>query len=304
MRRVNYLIISFLLLFGCNDSPKRDNISTRKNDTIVNVFINKKINLDSCLIIEDPDNRTDFSIIKKDCKFGLINTKRQLLLPIEYDIIERPHLADYFFVSKNSLFGVVTSDGTLTVPILYEHIEYDWKEQKSGEEDCFIVQKNKKLGSIDFHNNTRIPIEFDGISNWVEYGPDAHYVKKGNHYGIADYNTGKLIIPVEYDGIDAHNELIEVKKNGHYGILSWKNEGIIPCIYDRLYVDLDYFGFERNHKDRIFAQKDNIWNEFLLSGKLLKSNISTKEIDKDFLKYEPDSNEYRYHLRDCMVFSK
>ncbi len=304
MRSVNYLTISIILLLGCNNSSKRDNISIKKNDSFVNVFVNKKINLDSCSIVIDPYNRKDFSIIKKGSKFGLVNNENQLLLPAEYDTIERPRLADYFFITKNNLSGVVTSDGILTVPIFYEHIEYDWKEQKSGEKDCFLIQKNRKLGSIDFHNTIIIPFEYDGISNWVEYGPDAHYVKKGTQYGIIDYNTGELIIPVEFDGIVDHCGLIEIKNKGRYGIISWKNKEIIPCIYDRLYVDIDYFGFKQNHKDRIFAHKNNVWYEFLLSGKLLKSNVLTSEIDKVFLNYRPDSNEYRYHLNDCMVFPK
>ena len=304
MRRIFYIIASFCLILSCSNSPKKDKSITEISDTIKNIFISQPINLDSCSIIVDPYDRTDFSIIRKTDKFGLINDKNQLLLPIEFDTIERPRLADYFFITKNRLIGVVTSGGILTVPVYYEHIEYDWKEQKSAEEDCFIVQKNRKLGSIDFHNKTIIPIEYDGISNWVEYGPEAHFVKKGTKYGIIDYNTGKLIIPVEYDGIDVHRGVIEIKKNNRYGVVSWKNEEIIPCTYDRLFVDLDYFGFEKNHKDRIFAKKDNVWYAFLMNGKLLKSNVSTVEIDSDFLKYKPDSNEYRYHLKDCMVITK
>lgn len=297
-------VSSFILflLVGCINFHKKGKTSILNDDAFVNIFVNKKINLDSCSVIEDLHDRTDFFIIKKDAKFGLINSSNQLILPLIYDSIERPHLSNYFFISKNNLFGIVTSDGFLTVPIYYEHIEYDWKKQKSGDEDCFIVQKNNKLGSINFHNQTIIPIEYDGISNWVEYGPDAHYVKKGDHYGIIDYDSGKLIIPVVYDGIVSREEVIEIKMKGRYGIVSWKNEEIIPCIYDRLYVDLDYFGFEKNHKDRIFAETNNVWYEFLMTGKLYKSNVSPTKINAHILKYWPDSDEYRYHLQDCMVF--
>ena len=304
MKRIHYLILSLLTLFGCNSSPKKNQNSVQKCDTAINIFVNKNINLDSCTIINDPENRTNLSIIKKNDKFGLINNIKQLVLPCVYDSIERPHLADYFFISKNGLFGVVTTKGILTIPIIYEQIEYEWKNQQSDDEDNFIVQKNKKLGTIDFHNNTIIPIEYDGISNWVEYGPDAHYVKKGCHYGIVDYKTGKLIIPVLYDGICNHKGLIEIKMQGSYGIITLKNEEIIPCIYDRIFEDIDLFGFDKNHKDRIFARKNSIWYEFFLSGKISKSNISTKDINKDFLNYIPDSNEYSYHLKDCMVFPK
>jgi hypothetical protein len=304
MRKISCLLVSLYLILGCSHSPKKDRINI-ENDMIKNIFIYQTINLDSCSIIEDPFDRTDFSVIRKLDKFGLINDKKQLLLPIEYDTIERPHLAGYFFITKNNLSGVVTSDGILTVPLNYEHIEYDWKEQKSGDEDCFIVQKNQKLGSIDFHNRIIIPIEYDGISNWVEYGPDAHYVKKNKLYGLIDYNSGKLIIPVIYEGLIVHRtNCIEVKKNGLYGIINWNNKVIIPYIYNKIYVDFDFIGLDRSHKDLIYAENKANWYKFDPNGRLISSNVPLSQIEKDVLSYKPDSNEYRYALKDCMIFPK
>lgn len=305
MKSINYVFVILFLTLGCSQSPKKDKTFIDINDTIKSIFVYEKINLDDYSIVADKYDRTGFYIIRNSDKFGLIDDKNQLLLPLEYDTIERPRLADYFLITKNHKCGVVTSDGILTIPIDYEHIEYDWKEQKSGEEDCFIVQKNQKLGSIDFHNKIIIPIEYEGISNWVEYGPDAHYVMKDHLYGLVDYNSGKLIIPLIYDGLLVHRtNCIEVKKNGFYGIIDYNNKEIIPCIYDKIYVDFDFFGFDKNHKDLIFAENKTNWYKFDSKGKMISSNVPISQIDKDILSFKPDSNEYRYHLKDCMVFLK
>lgn len=304
MRSIYTLLIIVCVSLGCSYGPKQ-NRWTKSEDSGRKIFVYKKQNVDRCSLVIDPYDRTDFFVIRKGSKFGLIDNKKQLLLPLEYDTIERPRLADYFILTKHNLCGIVTSGGILTIPIIYEHIEYDWKEQKANEEDCFIVQKNQKLGSIDFHNKIIIPIEFDGISNWVEYGPQAHYVKKDNFYGLIDYNSGKLIIPVIYDGLVVHStNCIEVKKDGIYGIIDYSNKVIIPCIYSKIFVDFDFWGLDENHKDFIFAEYKTKWYKFDAYGKMISSNLPISEIDNKFISYKPGVNKYRYHLKDCMVFPK
>jgi hypothetical protein len=305
-------IVFCLTLFACSNHSNNKQVSSHEEKVIVRprtigkyIFIKGEKIKGNYILIVGEDSYRDISIVKKGLRYGLIDKNKQIILPIEYDNIRYQHLGTYFYITKNNLTGVVTDEGYLNIPIMYESILYDWKENVSDEYDCFIVQKNKKLGSVDYYNNIIIPIEFDGISNWVEYGPDAHYVKKNNLYGLIDYNSGELIIPVIYDGLRVCDKYcIEVKKNGHYGVVSQKNKIIIPCIYDKVFVDLDYLGFEENHKNRILAEKNRIWYEFKMNGKIARTNVSATEIDKDILTYKPDSNEYRYHLKDCMVFPK
>ena len=300
--KLNIILPCIILLFGCKNPTSESFISMDTPKSYVNLFVNSNIIVDSCSIIEERYNHPLLNIVKKGSKFGLTNNTKLLVLPFDYDTIIYSHNTNHFIIAKHNLFGVISPRGFLTIPIAYEQIEFEWRNISSFEEISFIVQKDHKLGTINLNNNTIIPIEFDGISNWVEYGPKAHYVKKGNHYGLIDYKTGQLIVPVLYDGIEDHKGIIEIKKNGKYGVLSWKNNVMIPCVYDRLFVDLDFFGLKMNHQDKIFAQKDNRWYEFLLNGTMSGSNIRTSEIDSNYLNMKQDSYEYRYHLKDCMVF--
>ncbi|MHC1704997.1 MAG: WG repeat-containing protein [Tenuifilaceae bacterium] len=290
-----FFVSFFILILGCS-RQSRIEINDR------NIFIQGDSISEDCSIITSGNNLPDISIVKKNNFYGLINNKNHIILPIEYDTIELPRFANYFFITKNGLTGVVTEKGDLNIPLCYEHIEYEWKhKQRSGDEPTFIVQKNKKLGSIDFHDKVIIPIEYDGISNWVEYGPEAHYVKKGKLFGLIDYYSGNLIIKEIYDGIEVYGNIIEVKKNGFYGIISFDNSIIIPIIYNRIFVEWDCFDPDNDQKKKIYAEKDNEWFEFEANGRLIRANISLNEIKKDCLTNKPDSNEYWYHLKAFMI---
>ncbi len=303
MKRI--IIINFLIFF-ITSSLHATNLFADNNDTFKNIFISEKISLEGCQLIEVRSDGNIFSIVKKNGKCGLLKSQNQLVLPIEFDTIVPCYWESCFFISKNSLFGVVNTDGFLTVPIYYEYIEVEAKGEQLLQgvitKKTFIVQKNRKLGTIDFRNNLIIPIEYDGISNWVEHGPKAHYVKKNGLYGLINYNTGELIIPILYEGIKVRKNLVEVKRNGLFGVRTLKNEEVIPCVYDKIFVDLNYFGLERNHKERIFAKSNQDWSEFLVDGKLVQSKLVMGKNYK-FLK-NVKANSYKYHLQDCMVFPK
>ncbi len=305
----SFLVVIFIV--GCDkhitkderlNANKENSFTNRPKNLGKNIFINGEVISEEYKIIEDIDNRLDIFVVKKGNRFGLINNKKKIILPIEYDTIERPHLENYFYITKNSLTGVVTKVGNLNIPIYYESIEYDWKNNVNEEEDGFIVQKNKKLGSIDFYNNVIIPIEYDGVSNWVEYGPSAHYIKKNGLYGLVDYNTGALKIPPIYDGLVASCRFVWVKKNGKYGVLTYRNKVVFPCVYTKIFIDLDCYGFEEVRVGRVLVEKNNIWYEYYKNGLLKKSNVPKDEIDKRFLTDRADSTEFSYHLKDCMVF--
>lgn len=309
-KKLNVLHLIFLCLFftewACSsiNSNEKSNRPKRRGE---NIFVKGKTLVNGYTCVNDRDHDWDFNtmdelfIVKYKNLYGIANKKKQIVLPIEYDDIVRPHLEEYFILTKKHLMGVVTKEGYLNIPIEYEHLEFEWSHLEEGEEDHFIVQKNQKIGSIDFYNNVIIPIAFDGISNWVEYGPDGHYVKKDSLYGLVDWNSGKAIIPVKYDGLYVCSEnLVEIKKDGHYGVITQKNKVIVPCIYDGIFFD--YWGMILDHKDFFVAKKAGEWYEYQLDGKLKRSNVPTKDIDKDYLKYQPDSFEYYYHLKECMVF--
>jgi hypothetical protein len=236
-------------------------------------------------------------IARKDNCYGFISRKNEILQPFKYNFIYAITHGNVY-VDQNNKAGMLGEDGKIKIPFEYDAIYSTWYDNHLTNEfpsdmDIFIVEKDGKIGTIDDKNNVIIPIIYDGLSGWVEYGPEAHFVKDNGKYGIISHK-GKIIIPIEYDYVGLPQQgLIEVRKNGKYGVVSWKNKEILPCIYDRLFLDIPWFVFDdEKQKSKIVVLQQNIWKYYDLNGKLLQSNVPLKEIkDKYNLDWYEPSNE-------------
>jgi hypothetical protein len=170
-------------------------------------------------------------ILSKNNRFGI--SKDSNSVDFIYDSLYHPHLENYLFAMKNSSWGVIDLKERIIIPFQFELVERTWYNNFTGI-DTFIVQRNQKLGTVDFYNKIVIPFVYDAISNWVEYGPNAHYVLKDGKFGLIKH-SGKVIIPAIYDSIYYYtNKIIKVNLNGKIGILNISNEVIIPFEYDEL----------------------------------------------------------------------
>lgn len=244
-------------------------------------------------------------IAKKDGLYGLISRNNKIIQPFKYNYIYALH-GSVVYIDQNNKVGIIDEDGKITIPFEYEAIYNTYYNHSYLEatfpntENIYIVEKNGKIGTIDDKNNVIIPIIYDGLSGWVEYGPEDHFVKSNGKYGIIS-PKGEIIIPIEYDYVGLpQNGIIRVRKNGKYGVVSWKNKEILPCIYDKIVLDIPWFDFDNEkQKTKIVALQQNIWKYFNLSGKLLQSNVPLKEINEKYehiFKWEEPSDE-NYDLK-------
>lgn len=197
------------------------------------------------------------------------------------------------------------------IPFEYDAIYSTWynyyylEKEFPNTKNIFIVEKDGKIGTIDEKNNVIIPIIYDGLSGWVEYGPEDHFVKNNDKYGIIS-PKGEIIIPIEYDYVGLpQNGVIAVRKDGKYGVVSWKNKEILPCIYDKLILDIPWFEFgEEKQTPKIVVLQQNIWKYYDLEGNLLKSNVPLKEINEKYdyiLNWAEPSNENYDLYRDMKL---
>ena len=155
-------------------------------------------------------------------------------------------------------------------PIFYDHSK-------------FIVKKYNKFGIADLQNKILLPIVFDEISDWVEYGPeDRHIVKRNGKYGMVEYKTFKEKIPAIYDFVFIARDKVFVGKDEKYGIIDLNNKIICPLIYDEIKPSFGYgFGMSES---RIFARKGKQYLEIDEKGKVLK------EISQKLYKENTDRN--------------
>jgi hypothetical protein len=64
-----------------------------------------------------------FQILKKENKFGVINSKNETIIPIIYDEIKSSQNWRYFIIKQNNKFGLINVDGTVTKEPIYDKIE-------------------------------------------------------------------------------------------------------------------------------------------------------------------------------------
>lgn len=268
-------------------------------------------------------------------KNGLINYEGELTIPILYDTLYPRH-AGYIAV-KDGLYGYLSRKGNIIKQFEYQNIydlkdglvfvnadgkaglwnkkggeilpfEYDaiydtWYNNFDSDKTRYIVIKNGKVGTVDIHNNVVIPIIYDGLSGWVEYGPEAHFVKDNGKYGLISHE-GEIIIPIEYEyvGLPAGGVIV-VRKNGKYGAISWQNEEILPFIYDWVIEDILFFDFGDTREPKLVVSQNNIWHYFDIWGKLIRKNIPIDEIQKKYgyrLEWgEPSNEHYDYDMKQA-----
>lgn len=232
-------------------------------------------------------------IARKGDIYGYISHKNEILKPFEYKYIYELR-DDLVYINMDGKAGMYNKVGGIKLPFEYEAIYDTWYNEHDYFKTRYIVVKDGKVGTVDMRNNVVIPIIYDGLSGWVEYGPEAHFVKNDCKYGLISHE-GRIIIPIEYDYVGLPSDwVIVVRKNGKYGVISWQNKEIMPCIYDRIIDDIPFEYFEDSYAPKLVTLKDGIWSYFDLNGKLMRANVHESEISDKYgyiLDWGEPSNE-------------
>lgn len=240
-------------------------------------------------------------IAKKDGFYGFITSDNKVIQPFKYIHIYALN-GNPVYVDQNSKVGVFGKNGEIMIPFQYDAIYKTYYNRSFPNKDIYIVEKDGKIGTIDDENNVIIPIIYDGLSGWVEYGPEAHFIKNNGKYGIISHQ-GEIILPIEYDYVGLPKKgVIKVMKDGKKGVVSWGNKEILPCVYDNIVLDIPWFSFgDKKQIPKIVALQQNVWKYFDLNGRLLQSNVPLKEINEKydyvFKRGEPSNENYDFDLK-------
>ena len=144
-----------------------------------------------------------------DEKAGLINENGKIILDPIYDRIF--YRKPYYTVKNNQKYGVFSSDGKTIIPIDYDVI-YPF-------DNIFYFEKNDIKGLMTFDKKVLKSFKY------LEVIPANQFLRimENKKYGVMD-SSGKIIIPIVYDKIDAnsfHNNdgIITAEKSGKSYIL-------------------------------------------------------------------------------------
>lgn len=212
-----------------------------------------------------------FSIAKKNHLFGIINIKNKELIPFKYNEFYRLDTNENFlFIVSNKIESRIINLENKTILSGYKSIQSIFNDPLK-----FIVQKDKKFGIVDIKNHIILPIEFDEISNWTEYGPrHSKFISKNGKIGLIDDKTFKITIPPIYDKFNYMRGLIFVQKNNKAGIINEEGKIICDFIYDEIYPNLNDFYSHGEKEPKIYAKKGNSYFQINPKGKILKSDLS------------------------------
>ncbi|MFM7672901.1 MAG: WG repeat-containing protein [Bacteroidota bacterium] len=165
-------------------------------------------------------------IVKKDEKWGLIDTNGSIILPIKFESIAE-FSEGLVAVSDNSLWGFYDKKGNIKIPCIYENVG-------KFSEGLSPISINGKWGYINKENRIIIPCIYDYADTFRD--------------GLAQINVKENIYIIDQKGeqlfpqngievlIHFSKTLLLAQKENKYGIISHKGQILAPIKYDAIYL--------------------------------------------------------------------
>lgn len=160
----------------------------------------------------------DYFVVYKNKKFGIINSKGEIIVDYKYDSIQKVQNANMVIAinSKKNLTEIL-KDGNVVASMLNSEIMY---------KDKYIIM---------FSSKERIYIDFDGnvIDNKKIFDSQLYANEKNGKWGFVDKN-GEVIVDYIYDYATELNinGFAGIKQNGKWGVINSSGEIIVQPTYE------------------------------------------------------------------------
>ena len=229
MKKIILLLLTLINVF-C--------LSNAQNQTVLNTL---KSNYDE---VETYLESKKFYILKKGEYQGVADINGEIIIPVEYSNVSYQEDEKVFFVTKGGYkenyqiwggkWGMTDNKGNWLTPIKYARL-FTFSTYKNGYQPV-----NEGGVSNDISNNTKfeggkegllhytgkeaIPCIYDFVNPWVAEGVtsvnlggkrDETGKLIGGKWGFVDLETGKVVVPIEYEKVQAFQDgVARVTKNG------------------------------------------------------------------------------------------
>ncbi|MCL1917891.1 MAG: WG repeat-containing protein [Peptococcaceae bacterium] len=244
-RKIIFIVLFSLILLICIITCIIAYNSTPTNNTALQAYNTVKSDLKYDVIYPFYKGR---ALVKKDGKFGYIDTKGKEVVPLIYDrsgygyfdLIDMAKSDSKYIVRNNRKFVVEITDEKDKRLDLIDHNNWRW------------VEKDGKEGIIDADGYVVIPIEYDVVGGYITVWPNEYTdasgiidvgfydgllkVLKNKKWGFIDI-ANNVVIPLEYDYVWDFNEGVAlVEKDGKEGYIDTHGAIVTPFIYDSLSI--------------------------------------------------------------------
>ena len=205
------------------------------------------------------------AVVKKDGRYGVVNTDGELITPCVFDWIS-DYKNGFARAVKEGRDGVLDSNGQLCVPCRFD-VVCDWDNwggwlDGSIYNGLAMVKLNGKYGLINL-NGKQTSVSFDEIRSYYGFAK----VQKNGKYGLVNTNC-ELIVPCKYDKIYRTEDGPWIVTLGNKkGALDAEGHELIPCIFE----DLKLYHNELMHST------DGGWETLSADGKTMVVVNSTSD---------------------------
>lgn len=231
--------------------------------------------------------------VYKDGKRGFINENRELVVPIEYDMVERYingiarvkkdkqwfiidksgnkisgafdsmyNFGNYVLAGRNEKLGVLNSNGDTIVPFEYDSDSYVMTHGYSDnfKDGYFILSKNNKYGVVDKNNNVIIPFNHSMVYGSIPSGIFLTERVNGvtdNNYYFVNAQGEKIINQGFFDAHPFNDGVAAVRGNNEgWGFINTEGEIVIPTKYSGVHDS--YFIDDHINILGVYDNNDNI----------------------------------------------
>lgn len=147
----------------------------------------------------------------------------------------------YFVLKENEKYGVINTKGEVVINAIYDDVKIP-----NPQKDVFICYDNQNIKVYNSNNEEILkkfekvePLRLKNISGDLVYEKSVLKYSKDDKYGIINFD-GKIIAKAIYDDIDTleykEGELL-VKQNEKYGIINIKGKTLVQIGYDKIQAD-------------------------------------------------------------------
>lgn len=168
-------------------------------------------------VVSEVDN--NLRIVKHEDRYGVLNKKREVIIPIDKDYIFWDNEINLFTVSTNDSLFYINRHNNVRIPFSYG---------LNFSEGISVLSKHRKQGYIDTSGNIIVKPIFSKASRFscgrakIRHKDGNFINKKGDILNLGKYR---------YIG-DFSEGLIAVRKNDKWGFIDTSGNLVIPIIYE------------------------------------------------------------------------
>ncbi|MBS1792275.1 MAG: WG repeat-containing protein [Acidobacteria bacterium] len=208
------------------DEKKTAPVETKERSSLYVMGITGALAIALILFAMYASNRKQLERFTDDAgKYGFKDSFGRVVIPPKYDDADT-FSDDMAAVKLNGKWGFINLSGELVIPLKFDN-KFHFSENLAA------VQLNGKWGFVDKKGDMKIPCRFSDFGYFLRGQAVVCLNGKGTgSCGIID-NTGKEMIPLEYDNIyEFWEDLAAVQKNRKWGFIDKNNVLVIPYKYD------------------------------------------------------------------------